>query len=121
MLIWPDYNSCTPCVPLNAAPLHPLDERPTLKDLREIVIVRVADTWFATGLQLDITSDVLDAIETTNGSDREHCLEMFQWWLAGQPGYGKLPRTWSSVLHAVENGCGNEVCRKIAELLHQQT
>ena len=106
---------------MHAASPDPLDERPTLKDLNEKVIVRVAGKWFITGLQLDITSDTLDAIRTPNGSNREHCLEMFKCWLAGEQGCGGLPRTWSSVLHAVENGCGNEVCREIMELLHKGT
>ena len=109
------------CVSLNAAPLDPLDERPTLKDLNDIVVVRVAGKWVTTGLHLDITSDVLDAIQTTDGTNRVHCREMFQWWLAGQQGCGSLPRTWSSVLHAVENSCGSEMCQEIVERLHSQT
>ena len=102
------------CVSMTAAPLDPLGRNPELKDL-EIVIVRVASKWFATGLQLDIQPDVLDAIKTPNGSNNDHCREMFKCWLAGQQGCGNLPRTWSSVLQAVENSCGTEVCREIKE------
>ena len=122
LTIWSDSDTCISyCVPLHAAPLDPLDERPTLKDLNEKVIVRVAGKWFTTGLQLDMTSDTLDAIKTPNGSNREHCLEMFKCWLAGEQGCGDLPRTWSSVLHAVENSCGSEVCQEIMERLHKGT
>ena len=108
-------------MPLHAAPCDVLNQRPTLRDLDEKVIVRIAGKWFTTGLQLDITSEMLDAIRTPNGSNREHCLEMFKSWLAGEQGCGDLPRTWSNVLRAVENGCGSEVCQEISERLHQKT
>ena len=95
---------------------NPLDERPTLKGLHE-VIVRVAGKWHIIGLHLDINDCVLQAIRTPSGSNEDHCHEMFRRWLAGECGCGTLPKTWSSVLHAVQNVCGSEVCKEITELL----
>ena len=103
------------CVSMTAAPLDPLSRKPTLKDLDEIVIVRVAGKWYITGLQLDITSGVLEAIKKSYGSSSDCCLEMFKCWLDGQRGCGTLPRTWCSVLEAVKKSCGTEVCREIKE------
>ena len=90
-----------------------------LKDLEEKVVLLAASKWFDIGLQLDITTEVLDAIKTPNGSNKEHCLEMFKCWLAKEQGCGSLPRTWSSVVHAVENSCVSEVSREICECLQQ--
>ena len=112
--------SITECVSLHAAPLDPLDQRPQLKDLEEKVVLLAAGKWFAFGLQLDITPESLDAIRTPNGSNKEHCLEMFKCWLAKEQGCGSLPRTWSSVVHAVENSCGSEVSRELCERLQQR-
>ena len=98
-----------------AAPLDLLPHKPTLKDLNNKVVLRVAGRWMTVGLQLSIEDFVLQAIKTPNGSNEEHCCEMFRRWLAGEDGCGTLPRTWSSVLDAVENGCGSEVTREITE------
>ena len=94
-----------------------MDEKPTLKGLHE-VIVRVAGKWDTIGLHLDIEDCVLQAIKTPNGSNEDHCREMFRRWLAGECGCGTLLRTWSSVLHAVQKGCGSEVCKEISDLLY---
>lgn len=100
------------------AALHcSLNQRPTLKSLDEKVVVHVAGKWDTIGLHLDIEDYILQSIKTPNGSNNKHCLEMFRHWLARERGCGSLPRTWSSVLHAVKIGCGSEVCQEIAELL----
>lgn len=107
-------------VPFHAAPLDPLHYKPTLKDLNNKVVLRVAGRWMTVGLQLNIEDFVLQAIKTPNGSNAEHCRDMFRHWLAGEEGCGTLPRTWSSVLDAVENGCGSEVRQAITETLRQK-
>ena len=104
---------------LTTAPCNPKEQKPTLKSLDEEVVVRVAGRWETIGVHLDIEDFVLQAIKTPNGSNEDHCHEMFRRWLAGAQGCGPLPRTWSSVLHAVHKGCGSEVCKDITELLHQ--
>ena len=101
-----------------AAPLDPLHRKPTLKDLDNKVTMRVAGRWMTVGLQLSIEDYALQAVMTPNGSNAYHCREMFRYWLDGEDGCGALPRTWSSVLDAVEIGCGSEVRREIAETLH---
>ena len=91
-----------------------MKQKPTLKGLHE-VIVRVAGKWDNIGLQLDINDCVLQAIRTPNGSNEDHCREMFRRWLAGECGCGTLPKTWSSVLCAVQSVSGSEVCHEITE------
>ena len=107
------------CVSFHAVPLDPLHRKPTSKDLNNTVIVRVARSWRTVGLQLNIDDYVLDGIITPNGSNAYHCREMFRHWLDGEQGCGDLARTWSSVLDAVENSCGSEVRREIAEIVHK--
>ena len=80
----------------------------------------MAGRWVSIGLQLNIEDYTLHAITTPNGSNNEHCREMFRCWLAGEQGYGALPRTWFTVLQSVEKGYGSEVSHNIAELLHQK-
>ena len=53
-----------------------------LKDFEKKVVLLAAGKWFVFGLQLDIKPEALDAIKTPNGSNKEHCLEMFKCWLA---------------------------------------
>ena len=108
---------CASLLHFNTAPCHSLDQRPTMKSLDEKVVVHVAGKWETTGLHLDIEDCVLRAIKTPNGTNEEHCREMLRRWLYGERGCGALARTWSSLLHAVEIGCGSEVRQKIAELL----
>ena len=108
------------CVPLPAAPLNPLDDRPTLSDLNHKVVKSVSNKWFSTGLELNIEKNVLETIQMSSGNTEQSCHEMFRCWLAKEEGYGALPRTWYSVLHAVENSCGSEVSRELSELLQQR-
>ena len=107
-------------VPLLAAALDPLDDRPTLSDLNDKVVKSVSNKWFSTGLELNIEKNVLKTIQMSSGNTEQSCHEMFRCWLAKEEGYGALPRKWSSVLHAVENSCGSEVSQKLSELLHQR-
>ena len=105
---------------LPAAPLDPLDDRPTLSDLDDKVVKSVSNKWFSTGLELNIEKNVLETIQMSGRNTEQSCHEMFRGWLAKEQGCGALPRTWSSVLHAVENSCGSEVSQELSELLHQR-
>ena len=107
-------------VSLPAAPLNQLDDRPTLSDLNDKVVKSVSNKWFSTGLELNIEKNVLETIQMSIGNTEQSCHEMFRCWLAKEEGCGALPRTWSSVLHAVENSCGSEVSRELSDLLHQR-
>ena len=114
------YYTILYCVSLPAAALDPLDDRPTLSDLDDKVVKSVSNKWFSTGLELNIEKNVLETIQMSSGNTEQSCHEMFRCWLAKELGYGALPRTWSSVLHAVENSCGNEVSQELCKLLHQR-
>ena len=105
---------------LPAAPLDPLDDRPTLSDLDDKVVKSVSNKWSSTGLELNIEKNVLETIQMSGRNTEQSCREMFRCWLAKEQGCGALPRTWFSVLHAVENSCGSEVSRELSDLLQQR-
>lgn len=98
-------------------PLDILDLEPTESELEEKAVRRVAGSWEKIGRALQIEGYALEAMTRKNSSNEEHCLVMFRNWLNELSGYGALPRTWSTVLHAAETGCGHKVSQKIAELL----
>ena len=107
-------------ISLPVAALNQLDDRPTLSDLDDKVVKSVSNKWFSTGLELNIEKNVLETIQMSGRNTEQSCHEMFRGWLAKEQGCGALPRTWSSVLHAVENSCGSEVSQELSELLHQR-
>ena len=48
------------------------------------------------------------------------CLEMFECWLQGSRGTGGSPRTWSTVLSAVEDSLGCDVTDSIERALLEE-
>ena len=89
-----------------------LCDQPTLRDVVCFVVLRVAPKWYDLGLALDVQPFVLDTI-----SQQQRCPDqpraMFVRWLEGSPGTGSQPRTWQSVLAAVEMICGSAAMEDI--------
>ena len=82
-----------------------LSDQPTLKDVVCHAVPRVAPKWYDLGLALDVQPFVLDGVaHQQEKADRPR--EMFAKWLEGSPGTGSQPRTWQTVLDAVEMICG---------------
>ena len=57
----------------------------------------------------------LDGVKADGGDHETRCLDMFRKWLDGKTGSGILPRTWDSVLNAVEAAVGSEVRKTIEQ------
>ena len=72
---------------------------PTLKDLVEFVVPRIAAVWYDVGLQLDLEPHILDDIEAEkSGGPRK----MFNKWLQ------RSDCSWQKVLDAVKSTCGTK-------------
>ena len=93
--------------------MSPVQTALQLKDLVKWAVPRVAPKWDEVGLQLNIQQYVLRSVEADGGDVVTRCKNMFAKWLDGQNGTGNLPRTWESVLEAVREAVGSEVCRTI--------
>ena len=104
----------TPLVREDHPNVDPLDGTPTLKQLLNCVVPEVALVWYAFGIELEITVNALDCIKKNEiGIVEDCCIEMFKYWLSKHKNSGSLPRTWRTVLKAVENRRGLQPAEKI--------
>ena len=90
-----------------------------LKDLVRCAVLIVAPKWDEVGLQLNIQPYVLWNIEADGSDVVTRCKNMFSKWLNGEPGTGDLQRTWESVLEAVKEAVGVEVCKIVEQSIVQ--
>ena len=90
-----------------------------LKDLVRCAVPRVAPKWDEVGLQLNIQPYVLESIEANGGDVVTRCKNVFSKWLNGETGTGDLQRTWESVLKAVKEAVGAEVCKNVEQCIVQ--
>ena len=104
----------TPLVKEDHPDVDPLDGTPTLKQLLNCVVPEVNFVWYAFGIELEITVNALDCIKKNEkGIVEDCCFEMFKYWLSKHKNSGSLPRTWRTVLKAVENRRGLQPAEKI--------
>ena len=98
----------------SAAHFDPLLSTPTLDELNQLVVWRVAAQWYEVGVFLEVGAAVLDTIRTDNLHNvRQACRDMFREWLSRGPGTGEQPRVWQSVLEAVRETVGEMVAGEI--------
>ena len=93
--------------------------KPTAVLLLKKVVPAVAHMWHPLGVHLGMETAILNTYKTTETcSVKLCCLEMFECWLQEGRGTGASPRTWSTVLSAIENCLGHDVasCTKAALL-----
>ena len=104
----------TPLVKEDHPDVDPLDGTPTLKQLLNCVVPEVASVWYAFGIELEIAVNALDCIEEDKrGKIERCCLRMFTDWLSKHKNFGSLPRTWRTILKAVENRRGLQPAEEI--------
>ena len=104
----------TPLVKEDHPNVDPLDGTPTLKQLLNCVVPEVAPVWYAFGIELEITLQALSCIKKNErGIVEDCCIEMFSHWLSKYENSGSLPRTWRTILKAVENRCGLQPAEEI--------
>ena len=84
-----------------------------MRDLQLIVVPRLASRWYDLGIQLGFKTFRLDTIRSNYGNVEDHCRELFNAWLNGERFSGDLPRTWGSLLDAVERTVGPDTREEI--------
>ena len=96
------------------APLSPLLSAPTIGELNQLVVWRVAAQWYEVGVLLGVGAAVLDSIRADNFYNvRQACRSMFSEWLARRPGTGEQPRVWLSVLETIKEAVGEKVAEEV--------
>jgi ankyrin repeat protein/GTPase SAR1 family protein len=93
--------SSTATSPAQRIRYNPLLEPPT-NDILKSIIHRAALKWYSIGLYLDIEENFLKRIKDGPSNDVEmYCQTMFSRWLSHDRGTGGTPRTWQSVIDAL--------------------
>ena len=103
------------CVPSTDPILY---TKPTLLELRDHVVLRVAAHWDHFGLALRMEDYLLDIIKANmRGEVVACCTDMLKRWLRKERATGGEERSWSTILSAVQRCFGQETARSIAESL----
>ena len=111
--------SCTqlpPC-PSPPPPHHNdhLSESPNIYQVQRDIGDRVAAEWYKLGIVLQVEAYVLNNIRANlvQQGVEKCCMDLFMRWLRGVKGTGSLPRTWDTIIPAVE-----EIDPPLARELH---
>ena len=95
---------------------HP-SQSPNIYELQRDLVDRVAAEWYKLGIVLQVEMYVLNNI-TVNSVQQgveKCCMDLFMRWLRGDKGTGSLPRTWDTIIPAVE-----EIDPPLARKLHSK-
>ena len=85
------------------------------------VVPAIAQEWLQIGVHLGMKATILKTFKATESHDvKLCCLEMFECWLQESKGTGDSPRTWSTVLSAVEDSLGCDVADSIERALLEE-
>ena len=87
-----------------------LHSKPTMLELLDHVVLRVAARWYHFGLALGVKDYLLEDIKAC-------CTDMLKRWLRGERATGGKERSWSTLLGAVQRCLGREVASSIAGAL----
>ena len=92
----------------------PLLSTPTLNELNQLVVWRVAAQWYPLGLSLGVEPTVLATIMANHPGDVEGaCRDLLCRWLSRGPGTGEQPRVWLSVLTAIRETVGETIAEEV--------
>ena len=87
--------------------------------LKKVVPAIIAQEWLLIGVHLGMEVALLKTFKATHDA-KLCCLEMFECWLQESKGTGDSPRTWSTVLSAVEDSLGCDVADSIERALLEE-
>ena len=79
---------------------------PSLIDLLRHVVPTIAAQWKMVGYALGVQREVLSTVEYNERKAEGCAMELLALWLYRTPGTGDQPRTWHSVIGAVETVIG---------------
>ena len=94
-----------------------LKKAPDIKEIKVLVIPRLARMWYAIGRFLGIIKAILTAIESDarkKVSLKQSC-EMFQLWLDGREGTGDEDRSWFVILRVLVDIGRSDIIFEIQE------
>ena len=96
------------------APLSPLLSTPTLNELNQLVVWRIAARWYEVGLSLGVKPTLLGTIKANHPGDVEGaCRDLLCRWLSLGTGTGEQPREWLSILKAIKETMGESTAEEI--------
>ena len=83
---------------------HPSQSPNISYEVQSDLVDRVAAKWHELGIFLQVETYVLNNITGTSAqiSVEKCCMDLFMRWLRGDKGTGSLPRTWDTIIPAVE-------------------
>ena len=94
-----------------------LVQPPSLELVYQLVVPKIASEWHTVGVLCGVTAEVVRVIREDDSSTTRRCCRMFESWMKKAPGTGNKPRTWSTLLEAVQSGYGTATRERIeAEL-----
>jgi ankyrin repeat protein len=80
---------------------------PTMLSLQKEVVSEVAYDWYKLGIFLEVDTNVLNNIDASFnmqvGRVERCCADLLLRWLRGDSGTGATPRTWATLVSAIEN------------------
>ena len=79
---------------------------PSLELIFRLVVPKMASEWYTVGVLCGVTVEKLRVIEKDASDTTGRCSRMFESWLVKEHGTGKMPRTWATLLEAVQSGYG---------------
>ena len=89
-------------IPFGAQVLLDTAGMPTLSDLNELIVTKVADRWQELAVALGVKGSVIDAVSKNyHKSSIDACQDLLKRWLTEEKHTGKQDRTWSTLLTAL--------------------
>ena len=79
---------------------------PSLELIFRLVVPKMASEWYTVGVLCGVTVEKLRVIEKDASDTTGRCSRMFESWLLKAHGTGNMPRTWATLLEAVQSGYG---------------
>ena len=92
--------------------------KPSLLDILKLVVPTIVATWEDVGQALGVESEILDTVSCSEHRKYGCALELLALWSQSSAGTGSQPRTWHSLLAAVEKVIGHREREKIEAKLN---
>ena len=80
--------------------------KPSLFDLLRLVVPTIAAKWEKVGQALGVEHAIISTVKHSEQREDGRALEVLALWSQSAAGTGSQPRTWHSLLVAVERGVG---------------
>ena len=92
----------------------PLLSNPTLNELNQLVVQKVAAQWYPLGLSLGVEPTVLATVKADHPGDvKGACRDLLSCWLSRDLDTGEQPRVWLSVLTAIRKTVGETIAEEV--------